>query len=479
MTLLAPCLLRRAAIALLLLPGVADAQGASISGVVRDSLARIPLGGAMVQLDSTDSLAPGGRTTTADAMGRYTLADVPDGRYLIGFHHPVLDSLGVEAPLRDVHVTGSRPVRADLATPSPARLRAAICGARPATDSGGVVVGVVREASERAPVSGAIVAGEWMEITFRTDGVLRRVPRVAATTGENGWFAICNVPLGGTISMIASKGVDSTDRLDVQVPLHGFVRRELYLGASRTLLVPDTAPRADTTLSRPRRMHAGTGRLTGTVTTARGEPLPTAQVGIVEGPQARTNQRGEWALTEVPLGTRVLEVRAVGYYPERRAVDVVGDAPPVRVALSTLKAMLDTVRITARRLYDRDRNGFQERSRTGPGRYLTEDDVAVRHALVTSQLFRMIPGMRVETDGAETHVRMRGPFGDCAPTFVLDGMPMQGLNASDIDDWISPREIAAMEIYVGATVPPQFQVGMSGCGAVVVWSKPRLRDPTR
>lgn len=40
------------------------------------------------------------------------------------------------------------------------------------------------------------VTGEWLEISFRADGLVRRIPRLVSTTGENGWFAMCNVPSG-------------------------------------------------------------------------------------------------------------------------------------------------------------------------------------------------------------------------------------------------------------------------------------------
>jgi len=78
------------------------APGAAVSGVVRDSIARMPLAGAMVQLVAADGLASFIRTAVSDSLGRFTLGDVPDGRFTLGFFHPMLDSLGVEAPLRDV-----------------------------------------------------------------------------------------------------------------------------------------------------------------------------------------------------------------------------------------------------------------------------------------------------------------------------------------------------------------------------------------
>jgi hypothetical protein len=458
-------------------------HGATITGVVYDSVAHLPLAGAMVQLVAADPQARFGRTSIADSLGRFTLGGVPDGRYNLGFYHPVLDSLGVEPPPREVKVEGQRSMRADLAIPSPARLRAAICGAQSAQDSSGVVVGIVRDAQDGAPAAGASVTGEWVEFSLSAAGIVRKVPRLVATTRESGWFAMCGVPSAGTVALTASRGADSTDLIELSMPSDGFLRRELYLGASRTVVAGDTA-RADSLALAPRRVHVGQGRLSGTVVTlAEGRPLAGAQVGIFEGPQTRANERGEWTLANLPAGSRMLEVRAVGYYPDRRPVHVVAAAPPVRVALSTLKAVLDTVKVTAARLVDRER-GFVERQRSGVGHYLTSSDVARRASVNTSDVFARIPGLRVEPDqtGVERRILMRGSasagldgqgasMGWCQPTVFLDGFRLDNITSSDIDDWAKPDQVAGIEVYTAGTVPAQFQAGLSGCGAIVIWSK--------
>lgn len=183
-----------------------NVTGASVSGIVRDSIAHAPLAGAVVQLVASDNPARFGRTANTDSTGRFVFNDVPDGSYTLGFFHPVLDSLGVEAPLKAVSVAGQKSVETELAIPSPIRLRAAICGKPPKGDSSALIVGVVRDAATGTPASGVTVSGEWVEFSFRRTGIQRRVPRIVATTSENGWFAMCNVPSAGTVALIASKG---------------------------------------------------------------------------------------------------------------------------------------------------------------------------------------------------------------------------------------------------------------------------------
>jgi len=146
--------------------------------------------GAMVQLVVADNPAILIRSAVSDSSGRFSLDNVPAGRYKLGFFHPILDSLGVEAPLREVYVE-HRPMRADLALPAPARLRAALCGPQSGPDSTGVVVGVVRNAAGGTPAGGVSVAAQWLEFSFTREGRVRRAQRLEATTG--GQRLVCDM----------------------------------------------------------------------------------------------------------------------------------------------------------------------------------------------------------------------------------------------------------------------------------------------
>lgn len=453
------------------------AAGATISGIVYDSTAKAPLAGADIQLVAADNPAVLGPTATSDASGHYTLNNVPDGRYKIGFFHPVLDSIGVDAPLRDVTVASHRAVHADLAIPAPARIRSAVCGKMPAGDQGALVLGIVRDAADGSPAAGVSVTGEWMEIAIDKGGMFRRMPTRTATTGDNGWFALCNVPSGGTMSLTASRGADSTDRIEVDVPNEGFLRHELFIGSTRTVVSTAPARPTDSVAAKQVRVHYGNGRLTGTVIASLGnKPLSGAQVSIIGGPHASTNENGEFSISDAPMGTRMIEVRSLGYYPDRRRVDIVNGAPPVKFVLSTFKAVLDTVRVRARRLADVHDSGFEERRRSGMGKYLTSDDIAKRGSAFASGIFRSISGLRVlpNPTGGDS-IQMRGIFQGadwCTPEFYIDGRYMFTYDAEDLDGALLPKDIAAIEVYTESNVPPQFTHGLgSGCGSIVIWTK--------
>lgn len=450
-----------------------DGVNTTVSGVVHDSIARRPLSGALVQLVADDSAAIFGQTVVSDSLGHFQFPDVPRGHYLLGFFHPMLDSLGLEPMLRAVAVTGEPTVRADLAIPSAAKLRTAICGPPSNPNSGAVVVGVVRNAHDLEPAAGVTVTGEWAELVVGKGLLQRRIPRRTMVTQANGWFALCGVPSPGTTTLMATRGADSTAAIEVDVSADGFLRRELWLG----------------------RLDPREGTLTGTVSSANGrKPLGGAQVGIAGGPQTRTNERGEWTLSALPTGTRMLDVRAVGHYSERRAVDVVTGAVPVVVALATLKSVLDTMKVTASRLVNLNLVGFHERRKSGLGRFVTPADIARRQPITTSELFRAIPGVYIEivkdadtlsffSDRSEAatdtlgirrdmKIVMRGTFSErCIPAVYVNGTLAFDLAAADLDALMRPTDIAGIEIYSATQTPAQFQPGMTRCGSIVFWTK--------
>ena len=477
------------AVALLAQVGAAQADsarhvmGTTVSGVVRDSIARAPLAGAMVELVAADNPSRFARTAVSDAQGRYMLKDVPDGHHMLGFFHPLLDSIGVDAPLREVFVAESRPVYADLAIPSAKRIRSAICGSQPWVDSGAVIVGIVRHASDGSPAAGATVMAEWVELSLRRDGFVgRHVPRRVAKTADNGWFAMCNVPNAGSIALVASLGADSTDMVEVSAPADGLLRHELYLGANTGN--PAVAVAADGTAAPPHRVRTGSGHLSGIVVASSDEtPLVGALVSINDGPETHTNAAGEWTIVDAPVGTRMIEVRALGYAPARRRVDIIDGAPKVRVALSTMQSILDTVKVVATRMNNRDGDGFERRRKMGIGHFITSRDMAKWNPVSTSEIFHRVPGVTLDYDttGVDKHLLIRGATGKCAPALFINGLPMTSrtadggdaisITADDLDTWMRPADVVGIEVYLGDSAPIEFQQSLSGCGSVLIWTK--------
>jgi hypothetical protein len=447
--------------------------GATVSGVVYDSIARAPMAGAIVQIVKRGDMSAMGIGATSDSAGRFRIDDVPVGQYVIGFFHPMIDSLGIEPPLRALDVVDSRPVRMEIGLPSPERFRTAMCGARAAGDSSALLFGIVRDARTLLPIDSVPVTAQWVELRFGQHGFEQHAPRFTATSRRNGWYAFCGVPSRGTLGVFAVHDADSTGDLEVEAPASRVLRRDLFVGPSHLIADTTRAAPADSGMvplpPSARGVRTGDATLGGiVVASAGGRPLAGAHVAIEGGPQATANDRGEWTIGNAPPGTRMVDIRAVGYYPERRPVDVFTGTPRLRTSLSTLKAVMDTVKVTAQRLYNRDRNGFQQRSQRALGRFITEADIEKRHPITTSDLFHTMPSVRVaRTSAWDSKILMRG---NCVAAIFIDGMSVRDLTVADIDAWVQPQDITGIEVYTQAETPPQYQT-MNGCGSILIWTK--------
>ncbi len=426
---------------------------AAVSVTVHDSLTGGPLANAIVQLVSRPDPMALSRSAETDSLGRVVFRELPPGRYSLGFMHEVLDDIGIEAPLREVEVKGGERREVGLGVPSEAGIREAVCGRRPPGDSAATVIGIVRNPRDRAPVAGVAVRAEWMEISFSASGMRQQVPRITATTGANGWFALCGLP-PGTVAITAHAGSDSTDRLEFELNPGEVRRRGLFVGGP------------------------GAGRVEGRVVTAdSARPLAGARVASVRGQATVSDARGQWTLAGIPLGTRMVEFRAVGYYPVRRPVDVLADATSVEVALATFQAVLATVRVEASRIERGDMGAYVERQRRGGmGRFFSSERIKGMAPVRTSDLLRTMPGFL--GDGS---LQMKGNFSDgagnfdvnCTAEVYIDGHLLRGIEADELDALVEPENIYGMEVYsTGSPRPQQFMQGLGGCGALVIWQKP-------
>ena len=145
--------------------------------------------------------------------------------------------------------------------------------------------------------------------------------------------------------------------------------------------------------------------------------------------------------------------------------------------------LLDSVRVLTNRVTRVDQTrGFEERRKRERGVFIDRHEIERRGATETADLLRGIPGvaerftqtagtMAVSDRGAKS---IYGDKGVCATTVYLDGLLIpETLNgATDLDRWIKPREIEAIEVYAGPSqTPPEFNRPVSACGVILIWSR--------
>lgn len=150
--------------------------------------------------------------------------------------------------------------------------------------------------------------------------------------------------------------------------------------------------------------------------------------------------------------------------------------------------MLDSVRVVATVPYDRDATGFAARRRQGFGIFLDRAAMARRGAVTVTDALVGLPGIYGQAGpsgdrasilpGASGRaISMRGTDAVlCTPTIRLDG---QRLPEMDVDWAAPPSRVSAVEVYARAPHVPQQFGGLTGCGAIVVWTDDGPRRPRR
>lgn len=449
----------------------------TISGVVFDSLTMRGLAGASVQIADANGRA-WSQTVTADDGGGFRITDVPAGTFLLGFFHPKLDSLLLASQVLRVDVRNEQPVQVRLAIPSAASIVRSLCGAKAVSDSTGLLIGYLRSAESSMPRPSGTVTVRWTEIIIQRNSIQRETPTVNASTGTTGLFAVCGLPIGTPLLLHAASATDSSGSFELTVPPTGLLHRDVFIAPldRTTVAVSDSAPAVE--------MLRGSGLLRGQVVGATGRPIPGARVMVWgTGIETTTNTDGQFSLTQLPAGTHTLEVRAVGFAPAQRAVDIVqGAAGATEVELATLGITLDTVRVTAQRVYASQRlTDFERRlkMRTGTGHLIDETEIERRRPLVLTDLLRTIPGVQVlpgRRSGDDVY--MRGGMailgsGLCRPDLYVDGVRVVNDPLFPFNSMAPMSEIRAVEVYPHAALVPAELQTLNGCGVIVVWTGAR------
>jgi hypothetical protein len=298
-----------------LFPQVPTADSVLLRGTVFDSIAARPLAGASIQFVRADS-GSAVRTfaATSDSAGTFVVRGVPAGRYVAGFFHPMLDTLGLELRERTFVVAGDTTTVA-MATPSPQTLIRGFCGDSSNAMRPTLVFGQVHDAHSESAVENASVGVSWAEMAQASNGldVVERTGQ--ATTRRGGFFAFCGVPIEASLAVRVVRARDSTV-INTRVPQSGVLHLTLFVGAAGT-----------------------TGRIIGQVVDGTKRPVATANARAA-GRVTMVNKSGQFVLDGVAAGSQSVEVRAIGFAPVSLLVNVAdGQTTEVNVTLERVVAL--------------------------------------------------------------------------------------------------------------------------------------------
>jgi hypothetical protein len=313
---------------------------------------------------------------------------------------------------------------------------------------------------------------------------------------------------GATVSMLDSAGsivgrtvADSAGAFRLRAPETGEFRlraervgyrptltRPVALEGELTLAVEvrmATEPVAlDTAVSLEPRRRGIAGRVLDNET-----GLPVAGVTVtllssreLRAARAQTDSAGYFHLRVPQADGFYLRAERVGYRPATSGAITVmpDDTVQVELRLSTgavLLAPLTVVAASRQLMRDHQLAGFEWRRRRQPfGRFMGPDEIQRINPFYASDVLQQMPMVRLESgesrfDRVITLPARRG--GRCLPSVYLDGRPVRLFQGMTLDDLVSGKSLAAVELYTSASsAPGEFPPRDNwSCGVVVIWTK--------
>ncbi len=193
----------------------------------------------------------------------------------------------------------------------------------------------------------------------------------------------------------------------------------LHLAFALALTLCLTLPPA-----RARAQEAGpTGTVTGTVTNDQGAPLAAVQVTVEgTGLGAVSHDNGEFVITHVPVGTRTIRARFVGFRPQVVPITVGAD----QRATHNFRMVEDPLSLSSVVVTGTVTPRVNEEASVAITT-LTPELIEQAAPRSTTEMLRYVPGFtRVESSGGEVNenITMRGILGVEYVMFMEDGLPV-------------------------------------------------------
>ncbi|KPJ94624.1 MAG: hypothetical protein AMS18_03345 [Gemmatimonas sp. SG8_17] len=464
--------------------GVFETPLSRVTGEVFDSTMGRPLGTAVVGVAGTDFRA------VTDSNGHFDLAAPLEGEYTLVVTHPWLDSIAVGSSQHAVRLSRENSQTASFRIPHVTNVMRRLCGRSLSIRDARVVVGVVRAAG--MPIADATVSAQWQ--TLSSSGARYRVGdvREEVKTDSNGFFALCDIPVGRPVTLTAGKGATSSREASIIFPQ---VRQQDLLFAwdrspgqvyDHSFSAPHGLWKVD--LDLVARDQAGTlsdrVMLTGMVSDREtGEPLEAALVILNGADTARTRPDGTFDLVDVavPVGTNRVEFHRRGYEPIGLDIMVDEDDSDVSLSvdLSPLPVGLEEIVVAGEHIAVPEKLvGFFRRRERGRGQFFGPDELERLTGLRITDVIRRARGVDVlragsNMAGVNDYFLFSSASSICRtllqqPIVYVDGMLF------DISFLLSIQveDLAALEIYNGASeVPPEFNRTGSDCGVIVLWTR--------
>jgi hypothetical protein len=202
--------------------------------------------------------------------------------------------------------------------------------------------------------------------------------------------------------------------------------------------------------------------------------------------RVETDEGGSFAFTTRSLPAIRLHVRRVGYRSTTTPLLRLDGRRffQLEVRLDPEAILLAPLEVIAWSGIDRSPllDNFRRRVRSGPGLYITRDQIDERRPAFVSEMLRTLPGVELNSEGRGSRPKItmgRTAAQTCETQIFIDGLLVnRGLNDVRLDDVVSPESVEGIEVYRGlSTVPPEFLNPQARCGVIAVWTRRGGRAP--
>ncbi|MCY3601073.1 MAG: TonB-dependent receptor [Gemmatimonadetes bacterium] len=341
------------------------------------------------------------------------------------------------------------------------------------------LAGIVRDTLQGVLIPGATVSATWTE----DDGQRRTV---SVQADEGGVYVLCGLPAMESLTVSARFPSFRTEPVQVSIEPGPPAGWDILVGVEEGALA---------------RLLTVPGRIVGRVSDRRsGRPIEAANVVLsdtllAEDRQRMTDGSGRFMFSDLDPGAYRVTVDHLTFDPLNQLVYLPSDRTvQVDFELSVDPIELAPIVVTALREKRLELQGFYDRRELGEaigaGVFLTRDDIQGAGAIRVTHYLGRIPGVRTECGGGANNncvIRMtrgvpslsnRAEYGCMNANVYLDGVRVirDGGGADDsIDNFVSPGEIAGIEVYRGPSeLPAEFGGAVGRCGAIVIWTGPAI-----
>jgi hypothetical protein len=200
-------------------------------------------------------------------------------------------------------------------------------------------------------------------------------------------------------------------------------------------------------------------------------PLPDAVLGLERSGQtlyrARSASDGRFSFADIPAGLAAITVRRLGYLQRKLQFDINAGTTKAPLEILLTPVATDVEAVTIEGATGKLQGFNTRRVRNNFGYFFDQNDIRRKNPRYISELFRTIPGARLQTSRRNGNVL---ELRNCTPRIWIDGVRADN---AQIDEIMAPSEIAGIEIYPSfAGVPAEYMDKENrACGVVLVWTR--------